>query len=420
MIPYIYLFKHHSSTCPNIGPAQSVGIAFRHSLRHKLQTPLGLDLIASLLSTRVREPEVPAVLHFRAELMAQDKGKKKASIEEVDDVEEVETIPPGSSATRFLNRLANSASSLGASFAAVPAATSVFAASGAGKGQISTSTYLNHFDSRTSGNQYGCYSRSNMAGAQQYMAGDPFRDTASNMMAGDPLIADSRIPTELADSPWIGEFNAPTLGRAHMTESTVAGIMKRTAGADDALDSPVGQKSIVFSDVHLAEQRDGSEVVALLDTPGALFPVDSLPIDIADSMDVNANELFASDILATQNSSYAHLRPTITDHDLAGRHGLVQPSNPTNLLPDIAVRSPLIVASPLLTPPADEDSWLAAWNDVLERYTDDVWGENIAVVRDARVLIQEVKTGASRDDAGGKQRALRRLRAVLNHVKIPE
>jgi len=346
--------------------------------------------------------------------MAQDKGKQKASIEEVSDVE---AIHPASSTAPFLNRLANSASSLGASFSAAPSASSILAASGAEKGQGSTNDYPNHFNTRTAANHSG-FIRPNMAVTRQCMAGNSFRNTAPDMKAGDPLTIDSMIPTEVAASSWAGEFSVPTPDQAQVTEPTVTGILEQPLVKGSVLESPASQSSAVFSDVHLVEQEDGAEVVTLLKKPGALFALDFLQIDIADSLDVDANDLFASDIMATRNSSYGHLRPAIADHDLAGRHGFIAPSSSANLLPDIAVRMPFDMVSPLPNSRTDEDEWLRAWSDVLEHYTDDVWGESIAAVRDARGLIEEVKTQATRDDADGKQRALRRLRAVLDHVKI--
>ncbi|KAL2111151.1 hypothetical protein VUR80DRAFT_250 [Thermomyces stellatus] len=72
-------------------------------------------------------------------------------------------------------------------------------------------------------------------------------------------------------------------------------------------------------------------------------------------------------------------------------------------------------------PVADEDlrpsksAWLAQWNDVLTRYTDEVWGE---LATDARQAKEEVEAEAHGDQGDGHGlQSLRRLRQILAHLR---
>ncbi|KAK8168641.1 hypothetical protein BKA80DRAFT_267473 [Phyllosticta citrichinensis] len=59
-----------------------------------------------------------------------------------------------------------------------------------------------------------------------------------------------------------------------------------------------------------------------------------------------------------------------------------------------------------------QKEFLADWEDVLTSYADQVWGDMLPIVKEARSQLQEVKSGMNRLD----NKAVARLRMILGHV----
>ncbi|KAK7533702.1 hypothetical protein IWX49DRAFT_312446 [Phyllosticta citricarpa] len=59
-----------------------------------------------------------------------------------------------------------------------------------------------------------------------------------------------------------------------------------------------------------------------------------------------------------------------------------------------------------------QKEFLSDWEDVLTSYTDQVWGDMLPIVKEARSQLQEVKSGMNRLD----NKAVARLRMILGHV----
>ena len=128
---------------------------------------------------------------------------------------------------------------------------------------------------------------------------------------------------------------------------------------------------------HEADNRDGAAVVALLSDPG--FSIDEEPIE---------SETFDID----ENHGTRHLP---SRQDLRMREA----GNRLELIPDFAVDD------------------LDPWNDILGRYHDEVWGDMLPLVQEAR---EEIKVARASDEGAKLDRpAIRRLGMVLSHLKHP-
>ena len=169
---------------------------------------------------------------------------------------------------------------------------------------------------------------------------------------------------------------------------------------------------------------DGAEVVALLSDPN--FSVDELPDPFFDAETFNnCHELLkSSDINRTSLSAIGKglITPPV--------HQTPSPTNSLNLLPnfdfgdDVASRN-LLSTSPVALiggenrrvsrPPTDLLSTnFESWLVVLTRYQDDVWGDMLPLVEEARA---EMKIASAEGGAALIDRpAIRRLSMILRHV----
>ncbi|KAK1769891.1 hypothetical protein QBC33DRAFT_529485 [Phialemonium atrogriseum] len=60
--------------------------------------------------------------------------------------------------------------------------------------------------------------------------------------------------------------------------------------------------------------------------------------------------------------------------------------------------------------------WVGQWSDVLTRYTDEVWGDLSSLVEQARSEVAQLDD-AKPEDSPPQTKALRRLRAILGHLR---
>jgi hypothetical protein len=163
---------------------------------------------------------------------------------------------------------------------------------------------------------------------------------------------------------------------------------------------------------------DGGEVVKLLSDPSFVAmtdvydTVDATPDGVSDLFSLN----LGTDIEKTAAKNIRSALPS------PPQHGTVAADNAMNLIPSFETfvgdgklehgqKSPGLLAS---TP--DRERWFAEWNDVLNGYTDEVWGNLLPVVKDARQEMEEVKTGAKDLD----MKALVRLRMIVGHIQAEQ
>ncbi|KAI9824274.1 MAG: hypothetical protein M1832_002082 [Thelocarpon impressellum] len=152
---------------------------------------------------------------------------------------------------------------------------------------------------------------------------------------------------------------------------------------------------------------DGAEVVALLASPSfnteTGTPPNLVSQDTGDDDDPSSSaDLFTHDIppttLGTLNALKADLPapPTYPSRPV---------DDPLSLLPDAAMA------------PAHRERWISDWDGFLHRYADEVWGDLLPLVADARAEVKEAKDKEARPRAGEEGSAVKRLALILGHLK---
>lgn len=170
------------------------------------------------------------------------------------------------------------------------------------------------------------------------------------------------------------------------------------------------------------EYDDGAEVRLLLADP-AFSAEDAADSLMADPTPETVNDLFSQDFSTEEKEIVDKIKSTLP---APPQHNRVSPENPLNLRPEFASSNPQLEEEirelsrtlgsgeegVMAFNKAQRQHWLAEWDDVLNGYTDEVWGEMLPVVKAARSQLEEVKTGMDRLDS----KAVARLRMILGHV----
>ena len=171
---------------------------------------------------------------------------------------------------------------------------------------------------------------------------------------------------------------------------------------------------------------DGDGVVALLSDPE--FSVDDAPTDTSAISNKNdsAIGLFTDTEVGVQDVQ--RYKSQLPDPPI---HGVPSPTNPLNLIPDLAsqgMNGVLGGTSSLststnseeesymyhFTHPQSNPDFLDPWTEVLTKYQDHVWGDMLPLVQQAREEIKEAKSGA--EGALRDHPAVNRLRMILAHL----
>jgi hypothetical protein len=171
------------------------------------------------------------------------------------------------------------------------------------------------------------------------------------------------------------------------------------------------------------QRHDGDEVLAILSDPYATVDdFDTLALE-DETVDWNLTDEQISRIRAIMNELFPMVQP----------HREPQADHALNLVPDM-LSTTSSFASVTIRDTKSEDSdlyygqnipqdtarqmWMDQWEAVLTRYTDEVWGDLLPLVVEAREEVQALK-----DKPGGptteQPKALRRLQLVLDHLRIP-
>ncbi|OCK80707.1 hypothetical protein K432DRAFT_352537 [Lepidopterella palustris CBS 459.81] len=176
-----------------------------------------------------------------------------------------------------------------------------------------------------------------------------------------------------------------------------------------------------------ADYDDGTEVRMLLSDPN--FAADNDPMDSTMSAPVEETvaDLFGGEYSPDEKRAADRILSSLPPPPV---YKGVSSDNPLNLRPEFAplaatdaqLRQDILELSSTFgsedeslmysanTP--QRERWISEWDDVLNRYTDEVWGDILPAVKEARSQLQEVKAGSEKLD----NKAVSRLRMILGHV----
>jgi len=151
----------------------------------------------------------------------------------------------------------------------------------------------------------------------------------------------------------------------------------------------------VYGSVAEQQALDGEEVLAILSQNGTMGETFEPPQE-----DENYDWGLSAEQLSQLRAMTKDLFPPIQ------AHGAIDPDHPLNLAPNFE--------SAYGQPLEGSDEWREQWDGVLNRYTDEVWGGLLPLVKEARQEVEDLRNNPSSTE---QPKALRRLGAILGHLR---
>jgi hypothetical protein len=230
--------------------------------------------------------------------------------------------------------------------------------------------------------------------AEETSIADEFKDFAAedsgeNIYNGDNAVHDGM--------EWASEFRGETPGQKTVRfDSQGPHSLPDYSYVDDGYD-------------------DGAEVRHLLSDPNFVAITDVY--DTNDPTTESAADLFHEDFSEREQQAATKMKASLPQ---APVHNKIQAENHLNLRPNFEIDSPGTIIGFArqgdnemhFTSSARRELWLSEWNDVLNGYTDEVWGELLPEVQQAKRQIEDIRTGSGSLDT----KAIARLKMILGHV----
>ena len=165
-------------------------------------------------------------------------------------------------------------------------------------------------------------------------------------------------------------------------------------------------------DSFIPEIHDGAEVSQLLSDPSFSTDTDVVDMNTAQDLTQNqVNDLFPQKFTDIQRHMVDYMKSNLPPPPTHGPIPLDHPINrPEFNVEDFIVENgeeSYIVKADLRL------YWIAAWNDVLYGYADQVWGEVLPEVETARKELENMRVGGNNLDA----KAVARLKMILDHCR---
>ena len=184
----------------------------------------------------------------------------------------------------------------------------------------------------------------------------------------------------------------------------------------------------LYTGSHIPGLDDGAEVRGLLSDPSFFAGTDEAEVtEMQEISDSDVADLFPQNFSADEAKAAKSIRSALPP---APTHKPMPADHPLNLRPsfessDARVKAELqhLAATLESTGPdgalhfsdsAQQEHWLREWADVLNGYTDEVWGNVLLEVRAAKIELEEILIGTKSLDS----KALSRLKMILNHTKL--
>lgn len=199
---------------------------------------------------------------------------------------------------------------------------------------------------------------------------------------------------ETDSSPSVGESSPSRHGAAHFS------MQEEFNRFHAAKDESISKTTIAPSEQQLMSNDDGAAVVALLSDPG--FSVETEPDDY---------------VAFTASAGREQLLETQRTVKSADPRDLM---NPLDLIPDFGGSwEPVHLSNRFPGHSFLESKYgdIQPWADILNRYHDEVWGDMLPLVRQAREEVKVAK--ASHEGSLQDRAAIRRLRMLLKHLDYP-
>lgn len=155
------------------------------------------------------------------------------------------------------------------------------------------------------------------------------------------------------------------------------------------------------------QQRDGEEVLAILSTPD-IYTEEQFSVD---EERPPPNWGLSPEQISQIRTLMSEIFPAEPSQQQQQQHVVPSPENPLNLAPAFET-SGLETEEEALQA---REHWREQWEGVLTRYTDEVWGGLLPLVKEARKEVEDMRVEQKPVDETPK--ALRRLGAILGHLR---
>ncbi|KAL3421315.1 hypothetical protein PVAG01_07761 [Phlyctema vagabunda] len=205
-----------------------------------------------------------------------------------------------------------------------------------------------------------------------------------------------------------GDVGEPSLGMEKHDQSSWGEVWANHQLLDESAFSKRQEKET--GTVAEQEKRDGADVLALLSEP---VPDEALEAPVEEEV--------VWHLSAEQRDQIRELAQDILT--TAEPHGQVKPYGLLNLVPSFEASN--IMRMPIsetetpqelyLYTGINRESFREQWNDVLYRYADEVWGDILPLVVEARREVEEMEPVEQITEMPS---AVRRLQAILQHLNI--
>jgi hypothetical protein len=178
---------------------------------------------------------------------------------------------------------------------------------------------------------------------------------------------------------------------------------------------------------HLDQYDDGAEVRMLLSDPSFNAYTDTLDMmSTAEPTEATVNDLFPQIFSPEEQKAAERIRSALP---APPAHKPIPSNHPLNLRPRSDAEKELLqqelhdldsnngsgAQSQLsFSSEAQREHWISEWDDVLNSYSDEVWGNMLSAVTAAKTQIEEVRAGATTVDTT----AIARLKMILGHVSV--
>ncbi|KAL6720701.1 hypothetical protein ACLMJK_002626 [Lecanora helva] len=208
------------------------------------------------------------------------------------------------------------------------------------------------------------------------------------------LLLNEKVKESLASSE---KEDRPVLrGVSYQNRGGSASSDAKIFGALAGIDRNARAKHLLSMDFE-KPVKDGAEVVALLSDPK--FSVEDDPANTWDG-DLDDSENTNSFLVSPDNQSDGST--TFPAHST---------THPLGLMPDFGSHHDGLIGT------IPEYGEVKPWMDILNRYHDEVWGDLLPLVREAREEVR--KATASEEGTSQDRPAVRRLRMLLGQIQLP-
>lgn len=174
---------------------------------------------------------------------------------------------------------------------------------------------------------------------------------------------------------------------------------------------------------------DGAEVRALLSTPGAFDWMDTADFSADDPMSETISDLFGEPFSETEQQIAHRLKSSLpqppthftmpSDHPLNLRLDFMPLGNDRQSFVrdfDALTESLELITGNKYFDNDQKDYLLSEWDSVLNNYADEVWGDMLPAVNEAKNQMKELRTSDEKLD----NNAVARLRMILGHLSCAQ